>query len=194
MAWTMAELVRNRRALKKCQEEVRKIAGKKGQVDEDDVPKLEYLKAAVKEAMRLHPPLPLLIPRVCTQQCQVDGYDILPGTFLIINSWAIGRDPEAWDGPLDQFLPERFLNSSITYKGQHFELLPFGSGRRGCPGIHFAPPLIELALANLLYTFDWELPVDHDCEAKEIPVDIAEVTGLVNLPESNLYVPIIKHI
>ncbi|KAL5998302.1 hypothetical protein ACLOJK_009242 [Asimina triloba] len=190
----MAELVRNREAMQKCQEEVRTIAGKKGKVDEDDVPQLEYLKAAVKEAMRLHPPAPLLIPRVCTQQCQIDGYNILRGTFLIINSWAIGRDPEAWDDPLDQFLPERFLNSSVDYKGQDFGLLPFGSGRRGCPGIHFAPPTIELTVANLLYTFDWEIPTDPDREAKETIVDIAEATGLVNFPKSNLYVPIIKHI
>ncbi|KAL5998306.1 hypothetical protein ACLOJK_009246 [Asimina triloba] len=189
LAWGMAELVRNQQAMKKCQEEVRRIIGtKKGKVDEDDLPQLEYLKAVVKESFRLRPPVPLSIPRECTRQCKIDGYDVLPATILIVNTWAIGRDPEAWDKP-HEFLPERFLNSCpIHYKGQDFELLPFGTGRRGCPGIHFSAATIELALANLLYHFDWELPPAAAGMGKE-SMGMDESSGLVTLPKSIILVP-----
>ncbi|KAL5998309.1 hypothetical protein ACLOJK_009249 [Asimina triloba] len=184
LAWGMVELMRNQQAMKKCQEEVRRIIGtKKGKVDEDDLPQLEYLKAMVKESFRLRPPVPLSIPRECTRQCKIDGYDVLPATILIVNTWAIGRDPEAWDKP-HEFLPERFLNSCpIHYKGQDFELLPFGTGRRGCPGIHFSAATIELALANLLYHFDWELP------PAVAVMGMDESSGVVTLPKSIILVP-----
>ncbi|KAL5998310.1 hypothetical protein ACLOJK_009250 [Asimina triloba] len=184
VSWGMAELLRSPRALKKCQEEVRRIVGKKGRVDEDDLPQLEYLKAVVKESFRLHPPGPLSIPRECTQKCKVGGYDVLPGTMLIVANWAIGRDPEAWDDP-NEFLPERFLNTSIDFKGQDFGLVPFGSGRRGCPGIQFAAATIEIVLANLLYSFDWEPPGGVSAEN----MDMTEASGLVTLPKSMILVP-----
>lgn len=121
---------------------------------EEELEKSQYLKAVIKESLRLHPPAPLLLPRKSTQDVKLNGYDIPTGTQVIINAWAIGRDPVTWDDP-EEFMPERFLNNSIEYNGLNFEWLPFGAGRRGCPGIQFTMVLVELALANLVYKFDF---------------------------------------
>ncbi|KAL7166397.1 hypothetical protein ACSBR2_037135 [Camellia fascicularis] len=125
-------------------------------VDEDDVLKLPYLKSVIKEAMRLYPPIPLS-PRQAIDKCIIGGYEIQPKTLVYINSWAIGRDPEAWEDP-EEFLPEKILDCDIDFRGQDFQLIPFGAGRRGCPGINLGIAPVELALANLLYSFGWELP------------------------------------
>lgn len=111
----------------------------------------------VKETLRLHPPIPLLVPRENRQDITVKGYHIKAGTRVIINAWAIARDPAYWDQP-EEFKPERFLNSSIDIKGNDFHLIPFGAGRRGCPGIVYAMVANELVLANLVHQFNWELP------------------------------------
>lgn len=160
--WVMTALMQNPTAMKKAQEEIRNLVGKKGKVDEDDLPNLPYLKAVVKEAMRLYPPSPLLIPRETLENCIIgDGihqYEIKSKTLVYVNFWAISRDPECWENP-DEFLPERFLTGrNIDFRGQDFELIPFGAGRRGCPGISMGIATVELTLSNLLYTFDWELP------------------------------------
>ncbi|KAK2971480.1 hypothetical protein RJ640_020886, partial [Escallonia rubra] len=168
VVWTMTELIKNPVVMKKVQEEVRALVGEKGRVDEDDLQNLLYLKAVIKEAMRLHPPAPLLIPRETMDRCVIEGYEIQPKTLVYVNVWAIGRDPESWETP-EEFSPERFLDRTIDYKGQDFEFLPFGGGRRGCPGISMGATTVELALGNLLYSFDWELPSgmkkeDVDCD------------------------------
>ncbi|XP_073034262.1 6,7,8-trihydroxycoumarin synthase-like [Primulina eburnea] len=155
--WAMTALMQTPHTMKKLQAEIRETIGKKGFVNEDDVPRLPYLKAVVKETLRLYPPAPLLVPRECMEERIVGGYTIPPKTLVHINSWAIARDPEYWENP-DEFSPERFLNSSVDVIGQDFELLPFGSGRRGCPGISMGLANTELALSNLVYSFDWELP------------------------------------
>ncbi|XP_060181416.1 6,7,8-trihydroxycoumarin synthase-like [Lycium barbarum] len=116
-----------------------------------------YLKTVIKEAFRLYPPVPLLVPRVSMDKSTLQGYEIQPGTIIHVNSWAIARDPEIWENP-EEFIPERFLNNDIDFKGQDYELIPFGAGRRGCPGITLGVASTELALSNLLYAFDWELP------------------------------------
>ncbi|PSR99611.1 Cytochrome P450 71A1 like [Actinidia chinensis var. chinensis] len=157
ITWAMTALIKDPAVLKKVQEEVRNVVGKKGKVEEDDIQNLPYLKAMIKETLRLYPPAPLLVPRETTQRCIIDGYEIQPKTVVYINAWAIARDPESWENP-DKFLPERFLGSNIDFRGQNFELIPFGAGRRGCPGINLGVATVELALANLLYSFDWELP------------------------------------
>ncbi|XP_047173560.1 cytochrome P450 71A9-like [Vigna umbellata] len=158
MIWIMSELIRNPKAMKKAQEEVREIMEGKDMVEEIDLPKLLYLKLVVKEALRLHPPAPLLVPRETTEACIIRGFQIPAKTRVLVNAKSIAMDPACWENP-NEFLPERFLNSSVDYKGQHFEMLPFGVGRRSCPGVNFAMPLVELVLANLLLRFDWELPV-----------------------------------
>ncbi|KAG9443576.1 hypothetical protein H6P81_014916 [Aristolochia fimbriata] len=158
LSWTMSELMRNPRVMMKAQEEVREVLKGKEKVSEADIQNLEYLKMVVKEALRLHPPLPLLLPRETREKCQVMGYEIPPKTRVITNVWAIGRDPLIWGEDSERFRPERFADNSIDFKGGNFELLPFGSGRRMCPGITFGIADVELPLALLLYHFNWEIP------------------------------------
>ncbi|PWA46989.1 cytochrome P450 [Artemisia annua] len=171
VVWAMTALIKNPKVMKKVQEEVRNVVGKKKcGINEDELPKLIYLKAIVKEIMRLYPPAPLLVPRVTKKDAILQGYKIKEKTLVYVNALAIGRDPESWENP-EEFLPERFLGSDIDFRGNDFELIPFGAGRRICPGIPLGVVMVELLLANLVYLFDWELPVgmkkeDIDYEAK----------------------------
>ncbi|KAF9606651.1 hypothetical protein IFM89_027695 [Coptis chinensis] len=160
LEWTMSELLRHPKIMEQVQTEVRDIARGRQIVKEADIEQMQYLKSVVKETLRLHPPVPLLVPRESMEDAKIQGYDIPAKTTVVINVFAIGRDPMLWDDP-DKFCPERFLNGScakIDLKGQDFQLIPFGAGRRGCPGILFALAVNELALANLLNGFDWALP------------------------------------
>ncbi|XP_023541440.1 cytochrome P450 71B26-like [Cucurbita pepo subsp. pepo] len=154
--WAMTELVRNPRVMKKLQDEIR-TSIKENQVKENDLEKLQYLKMVMKEVLRLHAPAPLLLPRETLSHFKLNGYDIDPKAHLYVNVWAIGRDLDYWTNP-EEFLPERFIGSTIDYKGQNFEYLPFGAGRRICPGMNMGIVTMELALANLLLLFDWKLP------------------------------------
>ena len=160
--WAMAEMVRKPEVLKKAQEEVRAMAGSKGRVQQDDVAKLRYLRAVVMETLRLHPALPLLVPRETMRRITVSGYDVPARTRVFVNAWAIGRDPASWDDP-EEFVPERFAGDEAAaaasfFNRARFEFLPFGGGRRMCPGIDMGVVTTEFTLANLLYCFDWELP------------------------------------
>lgn len=172
LEWTMAELLRHPYIMEKLQKEAREILQDKQNIRHEDVERMLYLKAVVKETLRYHPPLPLLVPRVAREDVKVQGFDIPTGTKVMINVWAIGRDPISWDEP-GKFMPERFLNSSIDFKGQDFELIPFGAGRRGCPGISFAGATIELVLANLVHNFNWKLA--DGAEGKDL--DMSECPG-----------------
>ncbi|TYH78947.1 hypothetical protein ES332_D03G026500v1 [Gossypium tomentosum] len=156
--WVMDFLMKNPKCLKETQAEVRSLIGKRGFVNEDDTRDLTYLKAVIKETFRLQPIVPLLVPRETLRKCNIGGYDIPAKTLVYVNAWEIGKDPETWENP-EEFYPERFIGSPIDYKGQHFELIPFGAGRRVCPGMHMGVAVVELALANLLYKFDWEMPI-----------------------------------
>ncbi|WCJ36163.1 cytochrome P450 family 71 subfamily A polypeptide 26 [Euphorbia peplus] len=173
LEWVMAELLMHPEVMKKLQTEIRDMAKNKIEITEDDLGKIPYLKAVIKEALRLHPPFPLLIPRVANQDVKVKGYNIAAGTQVFVNAYAIGRDPRLWDGA-EEFVPDRFLNSSIDIKGHNFELIPFGSGRRVCPGIQFAMSTDELALAKLLHKFDWQL---HGV-ATPSDLDMSEATSV----------------
>lgn len=158
MIWAMTELARNPRVMKKAQEDIRTTLGlKRDIITEEDINKVDYLKLIIKETFRLHPPLPFLLPRETMSHVKIQGYDIPPKTQIQLNVWTIGRDPERWTNPED-FIPERFTETSVDYRGQNFELLPFGSGRRICPGMPMAIATVELGLLNLLYFFDWRLP------------------------------------
>ncbi|KAL6973135.1 unspecific monooxygenase [Sarracenia purpurea var. burkii] len=155
----MTKLLRYPPTMKQLQKEVRQIANGKLDITENDLKKLPYLKAVIKETLRLHPPVPL-VPRGARSDVKVMGYNVTARTMVIVNAWAIGRDPATWDAPED-FRPERFLaddSTMIDFRGHDFQLIPFGSGRRGCPGIAFAMAINELVLANLVCKFDWELP------------------------------------
>ncbi|KVI06270.1 cytochrome P450 [Cynara cardunculus var. scolymus] len=155
--WAFTKLLKHPKVLKRTQDEVRTVLKGKQQISQDDINNMKYLKAVLKETLRLHPPIPTLVPRISSQDVNIMGYDVEKGTRVIINAWAIARDPKVWDEP-DEFRPERFLDCSIDFKGFDFNLIPFGAGRRGCPGITFAMTTNENILANLLHKFDWELP------------------------------------
>ncbi|XP_042465682.1 cytochrome P450 71A1-like [Zingiber officinale] len=166
--WAMAELVSNPRVMKKLQHEVRQVVGSKSNISEDDLTRMDYLRAVVKEAMRLHPPGPLLVPRQSLRDTTVGGYHIPKDTWVLINVWAIGRDSISWGETVEEFQPERFLDNDIDYRGQHFELTPFGAGRRICPGIGFAIAVIELGLATLMHKFEWKLHEGEEMEMSEV--------------------------
>ena len=170
--WAMAELMKHPRVLKKAQKEVRQVLGAKAGVDEEGTQELNYLKLVIKETMRLHPPLPLLLPRECRESCEIGGYHIPVKTRVMVNAWALGRDPNCWTDA-EKFLPERFQDSSIDYKGNNFEFIPFGAGRRMCPGLSFGIADVEFPLAMLLYHFDWELPSGLTSEN----LDMTECSG-----------------
>ncbi|OIT22533.1 PREDICTED: cytochrome P450 71A6-like [Nicotiana attenuata] len=172
LEWTMNELLRNPKTLNKLRDEVRQVTQGKTEVTEDDLEKMPYLRAAVKESSRLHSPVPLL-PRKAIRDAKVLGYDIAAGTQVLVCPWAISRDPNLWENP-EEFQPERFLDTCIDYKGLHFELIPFGAGRRGCPGITFAKFVNELALARLMFHFDFSLPNG----AKPEDLDVDEAAGI----------------
>ncbi|GLT49599.1 hypothetical protein SLA2020_231470 [Shorea laevis] len=172
--WGMTLLMKHPTAMKKAQDEVRNLVGKKGFVNEDDIKHLPYLKAIVKETFRLQSTTPLLLPRETIRDCNISGYKIPAKTLVYVNAWAIGRDIEAWGQNVEEFYPERFIGSSIDYKGQDFGLIPFGSGRRICPGMNMGVATIELVLANLLYRFDWEMP----CGMKKDDLDFDSVPGI----------------
>ncbi|KAK6142323.1 hypothetical protein DH2020_022671 [Rehmannia glutinosa] len=172
VVWTMTALMLNPTIMNKAQTEIKQLIGNKGTVDEDDIKKLPYLKAVVLESLRLYPPAPLIFrTQISNQHCTIDGYKIEPGTSVFINGWAMARDPETWKDP-DEFRPERFTNSS--WDGGVFEMIPFGGGRRGCPGMGMGLISTELALANLLYSFDWALPSNGDNDG----VDTEALPGL----------------
>jgi cytochrome P450 len=193
--WGMTELIRNPMVMKRAQTELETVIGTNRIVEEADLHKLTYLQAVVKETLRLHPPGPLLLPHASLDKaCQVAGrYDIPPRTKIMVNIWAMGRDPSIWERPLE-FYPERFLQQqqhsealkydlqpnflqqqqhpivdktvdatkNMDVKENTFEHLPFGSGKRACPGRPMANLVVEHVLACLLQGFNWELPNKQD--------------------------------
>ena len=149
------------------------FGGKVGHPNESDMENLKYLKSVVKETLRLYPPGPLLLPRQCGQDCEINGYHIPIKSKVIVNAWAIGRDPNHWS-EAERFYPERFIGSSVDYKGNSFEYIPFGAGRRICPGLTFGLTNVEFPLALLMYYFDWKLPN----EMKNEDLDMTEAFGV----------------
>lgn len=192
LEYAMVELMQKPQLMAKLQAEVRGSVPKgKEIITEDDlmISGMAYLKAVIKETLRLHPPAPLLVPHLSMADCDVEGYTVPSGTRVIVNGWALGRDASCWESA-GEFLPERFMeggsSAAVDYKGNDFHFLPFGTGRRICPGINFAIATIEIMLANLMYHFDWELP-----EAGSV-IDNAESFGLtVHRKEKLLLVPVL---
>ncbi|KAF8714163.1 hypothetical protein HU200_028174 [Digitaria exilis] len=157
--WAMAELLRRPDALAKVTEELDRVIGGDRHVTEGDIASLPYLEAVVKETMRLHPVSPLLSPRQSREDVATGGgHDIPAGTLVFVNVWAIGRDPAVWGEDAAVFRPERFAGSRVDVKGQDLELLPFGSGRRMCPGVSLGLRMVQVILANLLHAYTWRLP------------------------------------
>ncbi|GFP88417.1 cytochrome p450 71a8 [Phtheirospermum japonicum] len=170
LVWIMTELIRHPQAMKKLQDEVRETTKGKDRITDDDLRQMHYLKAVIKETFRMHPPIAIYF-RAAREHVNLMGYNIEPEMMVLINAWAIGRDPTSWEVP-EKFMPERFLNSSVDFRGFNFELLPFGAGRRICPGLGFAVPSIEHTVANLIKNFDFALPGGargEDLDATEKP-------------------------
>ncbi|KAJ1284274.1 hypothetical protein BS78_03G192400 [Paspalum vaginatum] len=171
--WVMAELMKNPDAMAKAQAEVRQAFSNVDPRDhESHTEELRYTRMVIKETLRLHPPLPLLLPRLCRETCTVGAFEVDKGTRVIINSWAIARSAEHWSDA-DEFRPERFADGAADYKGTRFEFLPFGHGRRVCPGSGFAMASVELMVARLLYYFDWSLP--NGMRPEELDMDTTVV-------------------
>ncbi|MCO5612586.1 hypothetical protein L7F22_066854 [Adiantum nelumboides] len=152
--WGLSELLTHPSIMKRLQEELESVVGGSRLVCESDVEHMPYLRAVVKETMRFHPVSPILAPHMASQQCQLLDFDIPKNTHVYVNAWAIGRDPTSWDRPLE-FRPERFLDSDVDVRGQQFQLLPFGSGRRRCPALPLGFSKVHIMLANLIQVFDW---------------------------------------
>ncbi|OVA20160.1 Cytochrome P450 [Macleaya cordata] len=180
--WAMSEILKNPRVMVKVQNEVRRVFDGTRRVEEMEIHKLDYLKLVIKETLRLHPAAPLLLPRECRERCEIDGYEIPTKTKVMVNAWAIGRDPEHWSNA-ENFEPERFNGISIDYKGTNFEYIPFGAGRRMCPGMSFGIANVELALAQFLYHFDWKFPK----VGKPEDLDMTECFGATVRRKNDLY-------
>ncbi|XP_019166432.1 PREDICTED: cytochrome P450 82C4-like [Ipomoea nil] len=168
LEWVLSLLLNNPHVMKKVQEEIDSIVGKERWVEDCDVDNMAYLQAAVKEAMRLYPPAPLLVPHRAMEECIVGGYTLPKGTILYANAWKIQRDPQVWPEP-EKFLPERFLagQTEMDTPSRHFGFIPFGIGRRSCPGISYALKVTHLSIGRLLQGFNVTTPLN-------MPVDMSE--------------------
>jgi cytochrome P450 len=155
--WALSELMKNPQVMKKVQKELEDVVGLERMVDESDLDSLEYLDMVLKETLRLHPVAPLLLPHEAIEDCTINGFHIPHKSRVMINVWAIGRDPSAWNDA-EKFFQERFVGSNIDIRGRDFQLIPFGSGRRGCPGMQLGLTVVRLVVAQLIHCFDWELP------------------------------------
>ncbi|KAL6603048.1 hypothetical protein ACP70R_043409 [Stipagrostis hirtigluma subsp. patula] len=186
LEWAMAELIRNPKVMRRATEEVRRAFAARGKVAEDALGELRYLQLVIRETFRLHAPVPLLLPRECQEPCRVLGYDVPRGATVLVNVWALGRDERYWAGDPEEFRPERFEAGGgageVDFKGVDFELLPFGAGRRMCPGMAFGLANVELALASLLFHFDWEAPGVAD----PAEFDMTEAFGITARRKANL--------
>ncbi|KAE8768592.1 cytochrome P450 monooxygenase CYP71U4v2 [Hordeum vulgare] len=186
LEWAMAELVRNPQAMARAKLEVRQMLRhrRSSTITSADLAGLHYLRMVIKETLRLHPSAPL-IHRASQENCRVMGYDIPKGTAVMINAFAVGRDPAHWGADAAEFRPERFQGTSVEYssQGPHMEFVPFGAGRRQCPGALFATTMLELVLANLLYHFDWAIPGGESPET----MDMGEVFGIIVHTRSSLH-------
>lgn len=179
LEYAMVELMRRPDAMRKLQAEVRSIVPRDQElVSEANLSGMAYLRAVIKESLRLHPVAPLLAPHLSMSACEINGSVVPAGVRVLINIWAIGRDARYWDDA-EAFVPERFLDgggaADVSFRGNDFQYLPFGAGRRMCPGMNFGLATVELMLSNLMHRFDWELP-----EGKAgRDIDMSEVFGLV---------------
>ncbi|XP_004245943.1 premnaspirodiene oxygenase-like [Solanum lycopersicum] len=171
--WALSELMKNPKVMAKAQAEVRRVCKGKKDLNDNVVEELKYLKLVINETLRLHPASPLLGLRQCREETKIDGYTIPLKSQVVVNGWAIARDPESWDDP-EAFVPERFEKNSVDFNGNHFQYIPFGAGSRMCPGMHFGLANVVYPLAQLLYHFDWKLPYGQQPE----DLDMTETLGI----------------
>ena len=188
--FAMAELMNQPEILKKTQQELDTVVGKDSIVEESHIQKLPYLLAVMKETLRLHPTLPLLVPHCPSETCAVGGYTIPKGSQIFVNVWATQRDPSIWENPL-KFDPERFLNNSKwDFSGNDLNYFPFGSGRRMCAGIAMAERMVLYSLATLLHSFNWELPRGEKMDLQEkFGIVMKKKISIVAIPTPRLNDP-----
>ena len=166
--WAMAELLKHPQTMKRAKEEIGAAVEEGVEFEETYISNLAFLDAVVKETLRLHPALPLLVPRSPSSTCTIAGYTVPEGTKVFINAWAIQRDPRVWENAYE-FKPERFLSEdgAMDYSGNAFKYLPFGAGRRICPGIQLGERMVMFILASLLHSADWALLDGEEANFKE---------------------------
>ncbi|KAL4199181.1 hypothetical protein AMTRI_Chr03g143630 [Amborella trichopoda] len=175
--WAMAELLNHPYVMEEARDELRRVIGKDKMMEESHIPDVPFLQAIVKEVLRLHPAAPLLIPRLCDSDCQIDGHIIEKNTEVLVNVWAIGRDPKVWSDPL-KFDPSRFVGTNLEFKGNDYELLPFGAGRRICIGMPLASSMVHLVLGSLLHYFNWKVEGEVDM-TEEFGITLQKALPLV---------------
>ncbi|KAK4265595.1 hypothetical protein QN277_026625 [Acacia crassicarpa] len=175
--WAMSELIKRPNIIRKANEELDRVIGRERWVEESDIQNLPYLNAIIKETLRLHPVAVLLAPRMALEDCKIEGYEIKKGTIIFVNSWSIGRNACSWESA-EEFCPERFLGKNIDVNGHNFEFLPFGSGRRMCPGYKLGLKMVSSSLANLLHGFSWRL-ADENMKPQDL--DMHELFGLATV-------------
>ncbi|GKE43880.1 cytochrome P450, partial [Tanacetum coccineum] len=158
--WAMAELLKNKEIMDKVQEELKREINSNS-IMEYDFSHLTYFNAFIKETLRLHPVVPLLLPRRAVEACEVMNYTIPQNSQIWVNVWAIGRDPKVWEDP-NTFKPERFIGSHLDFTGHDYEFIPFGGGRRMCPGIPSGIKSLQTILATLIHEYDWVLPSNEN--------------------------------
>ncbi|XWS45208.1 hypothetical protein CRYUN_Cryun15aG0116400 [Craigia yunnanensis] len=168
LEWAMSNLLNYPHVLEKARIEIDKYVGQEQLVEEADLSKLPYLQNIISETFRLYPAAPLLVPHLASDNCNIGGYEIPKETILMVNAWAIQRDPEVWDDPTS-FKPERFKSKEIS--NQTYRLVPFGSGRRACPGMGLAQHVLGLTLGCLIQCFEWK-------RVSEKKIDMTEGLGL----------------
>ncbi|KAL5700005.1 hypothetical protein ACHQM5_025510 [Ranunculus cassubicifolius] len=187
IGWTIAELLKHPNVMVKVQHELKAVVGLNRTVEESDLGQLEYMKMVINESMRLHPVIPL-IHRESNEDITIDGYFLPKKSRTLINVWAIGRDPRVWSSNAEEFYPERFMGTTIDAIGNGFQFLPFGSGRRRCPGQLLASSVVELVVAQLLHCFDLKLPDGFSPD----DLDMSEKFGL-SVPRAKNLVVIPTH-
>lgn len=166
--WAMTELLRNQEKMEKAKAELQRVIGVNNPLKEDDIFRLPYLRAIVKETFRLHPPTPFLVPREVFTATKLGEFTVPKNTKVLVNVWAIGRDPGVWKNA-DMFEPERFLDSSIDFGGEDYELIPFGSGLRMCVGMEMASKMVQVMLGSLIHSVNWKL--EDGMKPEDIDVD-----------------------
>ncbi|KAJ0582347.1 putative geraniol 8-hydroxylase [Helianthus annuus] len=175
LEWAMAELIHNPDKLATARSEIIKLLmeNKEKIIQESDISQLPYLQAVIKETLRLHPPVPFLIPHQAIRDIEIQGFLVPKNAQILCNLWAMGRDPKVWSHP-DTFMPERFLEVNVDYRGQDFELIPFGAGRRICPGLNMAHRMLHIMLGSLIQKFDWKF----EGNKKAQDMDMGEKFGI----------------
>ncbi|KAL0331406.1 UNVERIFIED_CONTAM: Flavonoid 3'-monooxygenase [Sesamum angustifolium] len=187
--YALAEMMNKPDVLNKVRQELETVVGKDNIVEETDINKLPYLYTVMKEVLRLHPALPLLVPHCPSTTCTVARYMIPKGARVFVNVWAIHRDPSIWENPME-FCPERFSDSKWDYSGNDFKYFPFGSGRRICAGTAMAERMFMYSLASLVHSFDWSLPAGERLDLSEkFGIVLKKKIPLVAIPTPRLSNP-----